>query len=165
MVDSRFWAIIETAWQAVGGKSNVRQKLADGKLSEEKAEELLESLEEVVPALRKQLSQLSAAELLAFDRILERKLYDIDRAEIQEYTDGSGDGFLYARGFIIALGKEYYDAVNLKPSVAMMNLECEEMCYLSLHIHEENFGVVPLSGISRESFSNKAGWPGLRTKP
>ena len=159
MDDSRFWAMIESAWQAVGGKLKVRQNLADGKLSDEKAEELLESLEDVIAALRENLSHLSAADLLTFDRILERKLYDIDRAEIQEHTDGSDDGFLYARGFIVAAGRGYYDAVNAKPSVALMDLECEEMCYLSLHVHEEKFGEVPQSGISRESCSNKAGWP------
>jgi Protein of unknown function (DUF4240) len=161
MDDTRFWALIETAWQVVGGKAMARQKLAEGKLSEEKAEDLLESLEEVIPALRVQLDLLSAAELLAFDQILERKLYDIDRAEIQEHTDGSDDGFLYARGFIVAAGRGYYDAVNAKPSVALMDLECEEMCYLSLHLHEEKYSDVPQSGISRESCSNKTSWPGL----
>jgi hypothetical protein len=161
MDDTRFWAMVETAWQAVGGKVKVRQELAEGELSADKAEKLLESLEEVIQALRDQLGQLSAADLLAFDRILERKLYDLDRAEIQEHTDGSEDGFLYARGFIVAVGRGYYDAVNAKPSVALMNLECEEMCYLSLHVHEEKFGEVPQSGISRESCSNKAGWPEL----
>lgn len=161
MDESRFWELIETAWQTVGGKAKARQKLAEGKLPEDKAEELLESLEDVIPALQEQLDLLSADDLLAFDRILERKLYDIDRAEIQEHTDGSDDGFLYARGFIVAAGKGYYDAVNVKPSIALMDLECEEMCYVSLHIHEEKYGDVPQSGISRESCSNKAGWPDL----
>ena len=161
MDENRFWSMIEAAWQTVGGKLKARQKLATGKLSEEKAEELVESLEDVIPALREQLDQLSAPELLAFDRILERKLYDIDRAEVQEHTDGSDDGFLYARGFIVAAGKEYYDAVNAKPSVALTDLECEEMCYLSLHVHQEKFGEAPSSDISRESCSNKAGWPDL----
>jgi hypothetical protein len=159
MDESRFWVMIETAWQAVGGKAKARQRLADGKLSEEKAEELLESLNEVIPTLRDRLDKLSGPDLLAFDRVLERKLYDIDRAEVQEHTDGSDDGFLYARGFIVAAGKGYYDAVNARPSIAMMDLECEEMCYLSWHIHEEKFGPVPPSGISRESCSNTAGWP------
>jgi hypothetical protein len=160
MDENRFWAMIESAWGVVGGKSKTREKLAEGKLSEEKAELLLEAREEVIPAIRQQLSQLPAAELLAFDRILERKLYDIDRAEVQEHTDGSDDGFLYARGFIVIAGKEYYDAVHVKPSVALMGPECEGTCYLSTHIHEEKFGEVPQSGISRESCSNKAGWPG-----
>jgi hypothetical protein len=105
--------------------TKARQQLAQGKLSEEKAEELVEALEEVIPSLLATLEQLSQSDLLAFDQILERKLFDIDRAEVQEQTDSSDDGFLYARGFIVAAGRPYYDAVNTDPSVAMMDLECE----------------------------------------
>ena len=111
--------------------------------------------------MKEQLDGLSADELLAFDRILERKLYDIDRAEIQEHTDGSDDGFLYARGFIVAAGKDYYEAVRAEPGIAMMDMECEEMCYLPWGLYREKFGEVPSSDISRESCSNKAGWPDL----
>jgi hypothetical protein len=153
--------MIEAAWKSAGGKVALRRKLAEGKLPDEKAEELVEVLDEVVPALREQLDQLSAKELLAFDRILERKLYDIDRQEIQEHTDGSDDGFLYARGFIVAAGQGYYDAVNANPETALMDLECEEMCYLSWHLYQKKFGEVPASGICRESCSNKAAWPDL----
>lgn len=161
MDEATFWAMIETAWKAAGkdGKAKTRQKLAQGKLSDDEAEELVDAVEEdVIPALDDQLQELSAADLLAFDRILEKKLYDIDRAEVQEHTDGSDDGFLYARGFIVAAGKGYYDAVNAKPSTAMIDLECEEMCYISWHLYEEKFGEAPKSGISRETGSNKAGW-------
>jgi hypothetical protein len=161
MDESRFWSLIESAWQSVGGKTKTRQKLAAAKLSDERAEALVEALEEVIPALRAQLDSLAAAELLAFDRILERRLYDLDRAEVQEHTDGSDDGFLYARGFIVAAGKGYYDAVNARPATALMDLECEEMCYLSWHLYREKFGEMVPSGISRESCSNKAGWPDL----
>ena len=160
MNENRFWTMIEAAWQAVGGKTKARQRLAKGKLPEEDAEELVESLDAVLHELTDQLRLLSAAELLAFDRILEKKLYDIDRAEIQQQTDGSNDGFLYARGFIVVVGKEYYDAVNARPATALMDLECEEMCYLSSHMYEEKFGEPPTSVISRESCSNKAGWTG-----
>jgi hypothetical protein len=162
MDDKRFWDLIESSWQAAGGMTKARQKLAEKKLSEDQAEELMEALGEVIPALQAQLDQLSAEELLAFDRILEQKLYDIDRAEIQEHTDGSDDGFLYARGFIVAAGKRYYDAVNARPSTALMDLECEEMCYLSWHLYRDKFGDMPASDISRETCSNKAGWPDLR---
>ena len=162
MDDNRFWSLIETAWQTVGGKPKARQKLAEGKLSDDKAEDLADTLEEeVLPALQEQLDQLSAEELLAFDRILERKLYDLDRAEVQEHTDGSDDGFLYARGFIVAAGQGYYEAVRAKPSIAMSDLECEGMCYLSWEMYQEKYGEPPASGISRESCTNKAGWPEL----
>jgi hypothetical protein len=157
--ENRFWSLIESAWQSVGGKTATRRRLAAGTLPEEQAEALVEALDEVIPALQARLGRLPAKELLAFDCILERKLYDIDRAEVQEHTDGSDDGFLYARGIIVAAGRGYYDAVNANPSVALMDLECEDMCYLSWHLYGEKFGKVPASGISRESHSNKAGWP------
>jgi hypothetical protein len=162
MDDGRFWVIIESAWRGIDGQAAARRKLARGKLSEDGADELAESLEEFLSALKERLGELSADELLAFDRILERKLYQIDRAEIQEQTDGSDDGFLYARGFIVAAGKDYYEAVDANPAVAMMDMECEEMCYLPWWLHREKFGEVPPSDISRESCSNKAGWPNLK---
>jgi hypothetical protein len=161
MDDERFWAMIESAWRTIGGQTEARRELAAGELSEDDADNLAESLEDFIPALQEQLDELSADELLAFDRMLERKLYDIDRADIHEYTDGSDDGFLYARGFIVAAGKAYYEAVSANPSVAMMDMECEEMCYLPWHMYQEKFGEVPSSDISRESCSNKAGWPDL----
>ena len=160
MDEARFWSMIEDAWNSAGGKVKARAKLAAGKLAEEKAAELQEALDDdVVPALEAQLRRLSADELLAFDRVLERKLYAIDRAEVQEHTDGSDDGFLYARGFIVAAGRGYYDAVDATPSVALMNLECEEMCFLSTNVYQEKYGELPASEISRGSHSNAAGWP------
>jgi hypothetical protein len=159
MDEGRFWSLIESAWQAVGGKSKARARLAQGKLSEGQAEELWESLDEVIPALKEALDRLSAEDLLAFDRILARKLFEIDRAEIQEHTDGSDDGFLYCRGFIVAAGRGYFDAVNVDPSKAMMDQECEEMCYLPWHLYREKFGEMPPSGLCRETGSNAACWP------
>ena len=85
--------------------SEIRQQLAEGHLTRERATVLLESLAEVIAVLSQELNQLSAKELLAFDRVLERKLYDLDRREVHASTDGSDDGFLYARGFIVAAGK------------------------------------------------------------
>jgi hypothetical protein len=156
---NRFWAMIEAAWDAAGRKTNARQRLADGKLSLARAYALQEVLqEEVAPALREQLDTLSAYALLAFDRILERKLCDIDRADIHERTDGSDDGFLYCRGFIVGMGQAYYEAVLANPDRAIADAECEELCYLSWHLHHDKFGEVPPSGISRETQSNSAGW-------
>ncbi|VTR97334.1 DUF4240 domain-containing protein [Tuwongella immobilis] len=159
MDENRFWAIIETGWMAVGGKTKTRDKLVAGKLSEERALALEETLDDVIDAITEELNSLSQEELLAFDRILERKLFDIDRADIHAHTDGSDDGFLYCRGFIVAIGRAYYEAVLADPAKAICDAECEAMCYLSWHLHEEKFGEVPNSGISRESCSNQAGWP------
>jgi Protein of unknown function (DUF4240) len=157
--ENRFWSMIEIAWGAAGGKAKSRQRLAEGKLSEDGAYSLQETLEEeVVAALQDQLGQLPADELLAFDRILERKLYDIDRADIHERTDGSDDGFLYCRGFIVGMGRAYYEAVLANPDRVVTDAECEQMCYVSWHLHHDKFGEVPPSGISRETQSNSAGW-------
>ena len=56
------------------------------------------------------------------------------------------------------MGRAYFEAVDRKPETAVMDMECEEMTYLSFHLHEEKFGEVPDSGISRESASNEEGW-------
>lgn len=160
MTEDSFWQMIEDAWKAVGGKVKVRQRLAQGKLSDDQALDLAdEDMPAMIEQLHSALDQLPADELLAFDRILERKLYDIDRADVQAQTDGSDDGFLYCRGFIVAAGRDYYNAVNADPTKAIMDAECEEMCYISYYIYEEKFGDVPDSGISRETCSNTAGWP------
>ncbi|HEX8911580.1 MAG TPA: DUF4240 domain-containing protein [Humisphaera sp.] len=159
MDEARFWSMIEDAWKHAKGSAALRERLAAGELDEDGAFELQDrAVVEVVPALQESLEDLAKDELLQFDRILERKLFDIDRADIQARTDGSDDGFLYARGFIVAAGRAYYEAVTKDPSRAMAELECEDLCYLPLRVYEERFGEMPDSGISRESGSNAAGW-------
>lgn len=158
MQENTFWQMIEESWQVVGGRVEERQALAQGELPEDDAFALLEDLEEVVDSLTERLEDLNKEDLVAFDRILERKLYDIDRAEIQEYTDGSDDGFLYCRGFIVAAGQAYYDAVNRDPSRALVDLECEDLCYLPVQIYEDRFGDFPQSDLCRETCSNQQGW-------
>ena len=163
--EAKLWAMIEAAWKPRGVKVNaLRTKLATRDLEDEEDELDLEpiddALEDVIDSLRATMSDLSKEDLVAIDRALERKLYDIDRQDIQEVTDGSDDGFLYARGFIVALGQAFYDAVNANPELAIPDAECEEMSYLPAHVHKERFGAMPKhdSGISRESGSNKDAW-------
>jgi len=98
------------------------------------------------------LAAPTAAELTCLDRVAERKLWEIDRAGIHAVTGGSDDGFLYARGFIVAMGREFYDAVCDNPQMAVPSAECEDICYFFAHIHRERFGDYPEtgSGISRE---------------
>jgi hypothetical protein len=156
MDETKFWAMIESAWAKTGGWNESRTRLLAGE--EVDSNELMEAAQEMIPHLEAALKSLNQDELLAFDRIAERKLYDIDREEIQEFTDGSDDGFLYCRGFILAAGQAYYDEVNANPSRAMMNAECEDFCYLALHLYEDIFEAIPHSGISRESRRNPAGW-------
>ncbi|GID91919.1 hypothetical protein Adi01nite_13310 [Amorphoplanes digitatis] len=162
---ARLWALVESAWAACGPEAaTVRRALVDRDPATDDDNDdiyLLDAwLERFLTQLQRLSADLSRAELTDLDRVVERKLYDIDRREIQEQTDGSDDGFLYARGFIVAAGQEFYDAVNADPAMAVMEAECETMCYLFAHLHEERFGGFPDtgSGISRESCRNPGGW-------
>ncbi|GAB0105180.1 hypothetical protein JMUB6875_41580 [Nocardia sp. JMUB6875] len=158
--ESRFWELIEQAWERLGAEPNqLRSGLVD-RDSDDEAYAVDEYLDGFLDQLRELSQDLSAQELTVLDRVLERKLYDIDRADIQQVTDGSDDGFLYCRGFIVAMGRDFYDAVMADPAVAVLDGECEAMCYLFANLHNDHFGVFPDtgSGISRESASNHAGW-------
>jgi hypothetical protein len=171
--EDRFWQLIESAWAELGPEpAAIRRSLVDrspdpdGEDSE--ALYALDSwLDKFMERLRAGSAGLSAAELTDLDRVLERKLYDIDREDIHEFTDGSDDGFLYARGFIVAAGREFYEAVKANPAMAIMDAECEGMCYFFAHLHNDRFGhyAETGSGINRETQNNRAGWqcsaPGL----
>ncbi|UGT53008.1 DUF4240 domain-containing protein [Nocardia asteroides] len=149
---ARFWDLIETAWERTGS-AEARRALLDGEFDHA-------LLGRFIDALRSLSTDLTSAELTALDRVAERALYEIDRADIQAITDGSDDGFLYARGFIVAMGREHYDAVRADPEVAVPDAECEELCYFFAHLHDKLYGGFPEtgSGISRETASNPAGW-------
>jgi Protein of unknown function (DUF4240) len=160
--DARFWALVEAAWAPCNAEANRMRralaKRAPGLIADIPAVE--DALPVFLGTLTDQCRDLPGSELTSFDRVLERKLYDIDRADIQAVTDGSDDGFLYARGFIVAMGRDFYDAVASDAEMAVLGAECEEMCYFFAHLYRERFGEFPAtgSGISRESCSNPAGW-------
>ena len=98
-------------------------------------------------------------DLFEFNRILERKLYDLDRRDIHHYVEGSDDGFLYHRGFIVGMGREYYNAILNRPSLATLWLSSEAFSYqtraLYHRMYDEN--VIDFE-VSRESCSNPEGW-------
>jgi hypothetical protein len=158
MHEDRFWSLIEVAWQPLGAAGAFRFELAGRTLAWEETRALRPPLRDFLRELRRELDDLPAEELLAFDRILERKLYDLDRADVHRHTGGSDDGFLYARGFIVAAGRRYYDTVNADPAAAVQDLDCEEMCFLASRLYREKFGLAPLSDISIATGSNAAGW-------
>jgi Protein of unknown function (DUF4240) len=167
--EARLWSLIEAAWAPLDAEVNqARQALArrtptpDEELDGVPPFSLVdEALENFLSNLAADSEDLPAEELTSLDRAVERLLYEIDRADIQEVTDGSDDGFLYARGFIVALGHDFYTAVTRNPQMAVLDAECEEMCYFFAHLHDQKFGNFPDtgSGISRESCSNPQGWP------
>ncbi|MEU3163044.1 DUF4240 domain-containing protein [Streptosporangium sp. NPDC006930] len=163
------WGLVEAAWAPLGVEVNqARWELTHRTPAPDEDLHGKPPLVVVEAALKEFLSNLgslseglSADELTDLDRVVEAKLYDIDRADIQAVTDGSDDGFLYARGFIVAMGRDFYAAVAEDPKKAVLDADCERMCYFFAHLHNERHGTFPDtgSGISRESCSNPAGWP------
>jgi len=160
--EARFWSMIESAWAEQSPEVNALRASLSKRTpgSDPDTTDVDDALDEVLAHLREAFESLPKDELATMDGVLERKLYDLDRAEVQEVTDGSDDGFLYARGYVVALGRDFYDAVMDDPQMAITDAECEEMCYLPATIHEERFGGFPESGskLSRETGSNAAGW-------
>lgn len=155
----QFWHLIEAAWKSVDTE-NTRASLAIPSLSQDAASSLEDLLPSMLAQLRTSLARLTPRNLAAFDRILEEKLFELDRQSIHEVLDGSDDGFLYARGFVVAMGQAYFDSVLVSPQAAVEDTECEEFCYFPAELHEELYGTWPQHGTgkSRESFSNSAGW-------
>jgi hypothetical protein len=160
--EEQFWALLETAWAPLGTETNrARWALSTRRPGNKPDVDSLEdALQEFLDNVAAGCRELSGEDLTDLDRVLERKLFDIDREDIQTVTDGSDDGFLYARGFVVAMGQAFYDAVAAEPRLAVLDAECEDMCYFVAHLHQERFGGFPatMSGISRESCSNPAGW-------
>lgn len=158
--EARFWSLIETAWEMVGGDLSTRRKALIERDSDDDVLTVDSYLGEFLDNLRTLCLELSSAELTDLDRVLERKLYDIDRRDIRRVTAGSDDGFLYCRGFVVAMGRDFYEAVLADPSVAIPDAECESMAYFFANLHNERYGRYPDtdSGISRETASNAGGW-------
>ncbi len=161
----QFWSMIEDAWTSAAPRLADKRPGVGTKVPAKTAAALSTALGElVVPALAQALGELSRTQLIAFDRVLERKLHDIDRADVQRHTDGSDDGFLYARGFVVGMGRPYYNAVNADPSQAITDMEDQAITVLPGRVFEERFDEeLPASGLSRETGSNRAGWPPRKT--
>ncbi|MGQ5264424.1 DUF4240 domain-containing protein [Micromonospora sp. ZYX-F-536] len=164
--EARLWELVESAWAGLGAEAlALRRALLErdpdaGEDDDGEIRAIDAWLDPFLERLGQLSAELSAQELTDLDRVVERKLHDIDREDIHEVTDGSDDGFLYCRGFIVALGREYYEAVRANPALALLDADCEQFCYFFAHLHNDRFGAWPDtgSGISRESFGNPAGW-------
>lgn len=160
--EARLWSLIETAWAPLGPDvRQARQALVIRPAGSQAATSVvMGALRRFLDVLADRCRTLTGVELTCLDRVVERRLWEIDRASIHAVTGGSDDGFLYARGFIVAMGREYYNAVADNPDMAVLDAECEEMCYFFAHLHRARFGDFPQtgSGISRESGQNLVGW-------
>jgi hypothetical protein len=75
-------------------------------------------------------------EIIAFDLRMGLILYALDREDIHDVTDGSDDGFLYARCWIISRGRAYCGSVLADPHNAVPNKEDNGWLYPAMDAYE-----------------------------
>ncbi|TVZ09237.1 uncharacterized protein DUF4240 [Cellulophaga sp. RHA_52] len=158
MEEEQFWKIIEQSWEDSPQIKKLRDEAKDNEASLEQLSYKLE--EDITENYIKRLSKLGKEELTEFIHFLEERIYHIDRKEIHTYTDGSDDGFLYCRCFILGMGKDYYNSIDNNPSKAKFDLEAEGFGFSAYQVYEELFNEEfdRYSSHSMESCSNSNGW-------
>lgn len=160
MTLQNFWNIIENAWQD-SRELNIKRLAVFESNDEKLLGELSMELEgAILENYKRRLLQLDKEEFTSFIHHLEERMYHIDREDIHEYTDGSDDGFLYCRCFIVGMGQHYYDMVDNNPPGAAMDLEAELFGFSAYGIYEEKFGEAfeRYSYHSMETCSNSDKW-------
>lgn len=90
--------------------------------------------DEAIEPLEAALGLKAESELFAFEEVLSQKLYSIDGEEFADNagdSGGSDDGFLYARCYVVAKGREFYEAVKSDPRRMPKSIEqwCEALLY------------------------------------
>lgn len=168
----QFWTSIDDAWAAAAetlpeserpSVASARATLCSPSASSEDRLAAVSALDKAEPAflasVREFLSTLSQADLGQWDEHCAQALYAIDTQRIHDVLDGSDDGFLYTRGFVVAQGKKYYELVKSDPETyGVEDAECESFCYIGAHVYNDKFGDWPGASVSRESCSNAEGW-------
>jgi hypothetical protein len=101
----------------------------------------------------------SKEEIIAFHTLLDDALYQLDRKDIQAVTDGSDDGFEYARLSIVSRGRHYFEAVLRNPHEAELDEDNEPFGTAAQKAYErkwqEPFPELPNR---RATGKNRAGW-------
>ncbi|MBC9931683.1 DUF4240 domain-containing protein [Chitinophaga qingshengii] len=160
MNDIHFWQIIEAAWTA-HPELNAARRLAlrtnDPYLLESLSYELTDIIGE---NLRQVLQTLDKPALTSFLLTMEEKLYHLDRQELQRYTDGADDDFLYCRCFIVGMGEAYYNGIDSNPALATMDLEADSIGFIGYEVYLEKFNEPFTRNTIHciETGSNKKGW-------
>ena len=97
------------------------------------------------------LSDLESAEIISFSEHFNQKLIDAFRWDLWAIAyivngGASDDGFLYFRGWLLAQGKDYFEAALAHPESAANNAivgefnECEDILYVARQAYEEITG-------------------------
>ena len=160
MTLQNFWDIIENSWQDSPAYFNKRKEAIKTNDAELLGELSMELEAEILKNYKRRLLELNKEELTSFIHHFEERMYNIDREDIHEYTDGSDDGFLYCRCFIVGMGQQYYEMVENDPSKATLDLEAELFGFSAYGFYYEKFGeeFERYTHHSMESCSNRNNW-------
>lgn len=147
MDSSQFWRVVELA---------DRDALRDG--DEEGA----------VAPLIAELAKADDPVILSFEEHLARALYDLDSSEHAKHageSGRSGDGFLYARCYVVACGRARYLQVLADPAGMPRSIDdwCEALLYVGQSAWAARTGRDPddwnpETAVSYETASNTAKW-------
>ncbi len=104
--------------------------------------------------------------IIAFELRMGMILHLLDREDIHDVTDGSDDGFLYARCWIISRGRAYCESVLADPSNAVEDEEDNDWLYPAMDAYEALAGEGTWGNASEAHWralqipdTNEAGWP------
>lgn len=124
--------------------------------------------DDAVQPLIENLTKLKPNEIEQFEEFLAKQLYALD-AEVYADSAGdsgkSGDGFLYARCFVVASGRAFYETVLADPSKFPDSIDkwCEPLLYVAQRAwadvtgkSEEDWDYFP--SVSYETGSNSERW-------
>ncbi|UPK70949.1 DUF4240 domain-containing protein [Chitinophaga filiformis] len=157
---TRFWEIIETAWTTDRYLFNLRETAltTNDPILIRQLGNIVSN--DIASHIRQQLLYMDERELTRFNHVMEEKLFHIDREEIHERVNGSDEGFLHRRCFIVGMGERYYNMIDENPATATMNVSAGDIGFIGYSVYEEQFG----EEFERyclhciESGSNSRGW-------
>jgi Protein of unknown function (DUF4240) len=121
--------------------------------------------DEALEALIEHLANLDKNEMEQFEDRLAKALFELDHKSLADSAGESGksdDGFLYARCYVVARGKKFFDSVIEDASRMPQSTEqwCEPLLFAVTEAwaakHDEEWNYIP--NTNYETGSNKAGW-------
>lgn len=108
------------------------------------------------------LSNYSEEQLKAFDERMAQLLFALDGRRFSDVNGGSADGFLYARAYVVAMGRKYYESVLRDPSLMPSSIEqwCEPLLLVARDTWRKSTGrdLNYEPSVSFESGSNTSQW-------
>ena len=119
---------------------------------------------QAVAPLALALSNHSKEDLEAFEERMAQVLYALDGRRFAEAAgmNGSSDSFLYARAYVVANGKDYYERVLRDPSLMPKFIEqwCEPLVFVARNVWRKRTGqdLNYEASVSFETGANKSQW-------